>query len=183
MLGGYETLDYRSDGLAGRLKGEGWTAGSYLGWKVAPDIRFDAAAAFSRLAHNGVAGAATGNFDGNRWLLASGLTGTYYVRAPLASTPLLQGGRLALPEDLQRHLPPERPWRSVPNWAASAAQPGSGPSADGAACRFEVCDRYYHGFVFSHFERKDLGLTWSSRFTVTREINDLNILSHWRRAL
>jgi hypothetical protein len=78
VLGGYETFDYRSDGLAGRLKGEGWTAGSYLGWKLTPNIRFDATAAFSRITYNGLAGAAIGNFDGNRWLLSSGLTGTYH---------------------------------------------------------------------------------------------------------
>jgi len=78
VLGGYETFDYRSDGLAGRLKGQGWTAGSYLGWKLSPNIRFDAAAAYSGIAYNGLAGAAIGNFDGNRWLLSSGLTGTYH---------------------------------------------------------------------------------------------------------
>jgi Bacterial Ig-like domain (group 3) len=78
VLGGYETFDYRSDGLAGRLKGEGWTAGSYLGWKVTPNIRFDAAAAYSGISYDGLAGAATGNFDGNRWLISSGLTGGYH---------------------------------------------------------------------------------------------------------
>jgi hypothetical protein len=81
VLGGYETFDYRSDGLAGRLKGEGWTAGSYLGWKLTPNIRYDAAAAYSGITYNGSAGAAIGNFNGNRWLLSSGLTGNYHIQA------------------------------------------------------------------------------------------------------
>jgi uncharacterized protein with beta-barrel porin domain len=38
-LGGYETFDYRSDALQGRLKGDGWTVGSYLGWRLTRDIR------------------------------------------------------------------------------------------------------------------------------------------------
>jgi uncharacterized repeat protein (TIGR01451 family) len=81
VFGGYETFDYRSDALEGRLKGEGWTAGSYLGWKLTPNIRFTAAAAYSGIMYNGVAGAANGNFDGTRWLVAGGLVGTYQVQA------------------------------------------------------------------------------------------------------
>ncbi|MBV9460203.1 MAG: Ig-like domain repeat protein, partial [Bradyrhizobium sp.] len=81
VLGGYETFDYRSDALSGRLKGEGRTAGSYLGWKLSGNIRFDAAAAFSGIAYNGLAGVAIGNFDGNRWLVSSGLTGSYHFNA------------------------------------------------------------------------------------------------------
>jgi len=42
VLGGYETFDYRSDALQGRLKGDGWTVGSYLGWMIAQNVRFDA---------------------------------------------------------------------------------------------------------------------------------------------
>jgi Bacterial Ig-like domain (group 3)/Autotransporter beta-domain/IPT/TIG domain len=76
-LSGYETFDYRSDALAGRLKGGGWTVGSYLGWKFLPGLRFDAAAAYSRIGYDGVAGTASGMFNGNRWLVMSGLTGTY----------------------------------------------------------------------------------------------------------
>jgi len=79
VLGGYETFDYRSDALAGRLKGEGWTVGSYLGWKLTPNIRFTAAAAHSGITYDGSAGTATGNFDGNRWLLSTGLVGTYQL--------------------------------------------------------------------------------------------------------
>jgi outer membrane autotransporter protein len=77
VLGGYETFDYRSDALNGRLKGDGWTIGSYLGWKFAPGLRFDAAAAYSGIGYDGVAGMASGDFNGHRWLLSTGVTGTY----------------------------------------------------------------------------------------------------------
>lgn len=74
-LGGYETFDYRSDALSGHLKGDGWTLGSYLGWRFAPGLRFDAAAAYSGIGYDGTVGTATGNFSGHRWLVSSGLTG------------------------------------------------------------------------------------------------------------
>jgi hypothetical protein len=75
VVGGYETFDYTSQDLNGRLKGNGWTVGSYLGWKLAPAIRFDAALAYSGIDYDGSAGTAQGNFDGHRWLLSGGLTG------------------------------------------------------------------------------------------------------------
>ena len=76
-LGGYETFDYRSDQLQGRMKGDGWTVGSYLGWKITQTIRFDAAVGYSGLGYDGTAGTASGSFTGNRWLVSGGLTGTY----------------------------------------------------------------------------------------------------------
>jgi hypothetical protein len=77
VLGGYETFDYRSDALQGHLTGEGWTVGSYLGWKISPTLRFDAAVAYSGIGYDGTAGTASGNFGGDRWMVSSGLTGTY----------------------------------------------------------------------------------------------------------
>ncbi len=76
-FGGYETFDYRSDALNGHLKGDGWTLGSYLGWRFAPGLRFDAAAAYSGIGYDGTAGTASGNFSGQRWMVSSGLTGNY----------------------------------------------------------------------------------------------------------
>jgi hypothetical protein len=76
-LGGYETFDYRSDALQGRLKGNGWTIGSYLGWRLTRDIRFDAGVAYSGIGYDGTAGTAAGSFVGNRWLVTGGLTGNY----------------------------------------------------------------------------------------------------------
>jgi hypothetical protein len=80
VFGGYETFDYRSDALEGRLKGEGWTMGSYLGWKLTPDIRLTTAAAYSGITYEGTAGTATGNFDGDRLLLSGALTGNYHIQ-------------------------------------------------------------------------------------------------------
>lgn len=77
VLGGYETFDYRSDALQGHLKGNGWTVGSYLGWKLTDTIRFDAAVAYSGIGYDGTAGTASGNFGGNRLMVSSGLTGIY----------------------------------------------------------------------------------------------------------
>jgi hypothetical protein len=77
IVGGYETFDYTSQDLNGKLKGNGWTVGSYLGWKLTSSIRFDAAVAYSGIGYDGTAGTAQGNFDGRRWLVSSGLTGNY----------------------------------------------------------------------------------------------------------
>ena len=73
VLGGYETFDYRSDALQGRLKGDGWTVGSYLGWMITQNIRFDAAVAYSGIGYDGTAGTAAGSFAGHRWLVSGGL--------------------------------------------------------------------------------------------------------------
>jgi Bacterial Ig-like domain (group 3)/Autotransporter beta-domain len=77
VLGGYEHFDYSSQAFNGVLKGDGWTAGAYLGWKLATNLHFDANAAWSDLLASNTAGTATGNFIGNRWLVGGGLTGTY----------------------------------------------------------------------------------------------------------
>ncbi|MBR1153710.1 autotransporter domain-containing protein [Bradyrhizobium sp. JYMT SZCCT0428] len=77
VLGGYETFDYRSDSLQGRLKGDGWTVGSYLGWKISQNIRFETGFAYSVIGYDGMAGLAAGSFSGNRWLVTGSLTGTY----------------------------------------------------------------------------------------------------------
>jgi hypothetical protein len=77
VLGGYETFDYRSDALQGHLTGDGWTVGSYLGWRITQSIRFDAAVAYSGIGYDGTAGTASGSSGGDRWMVSSGLTGTY----------------------------------------------------------------------------------------------------------
>ena len=77
VLGGYETFDYRSDALTGRLKGDGWTAGAYAGWMVTQRIRADVAVAYSGIGYDGTAGTASGTFGGNRLLVSGGVTGTF----------------------------------------------------------------------------------------------------------
>ncbi|CCD97795.1 putative Ig domain-containing protein [Bradyrhizobium sp. STM 3809] len=77
VLGGYETFSYTQQDINGKLKGDGWTTGAYLGWKIVPTLRFDAALAYSGIGYNGSAGTAQGSFDGRRWMASTGLTGTY----------------------------------------------------------------------------------------------------------
>lgn len=81
VMGGFESFDFTSQSLAGRLKGQGLTAGAYLGWQVMQGIRFDAALAHSWLDYEGQAGTASGAFAGRRLLASAGLTGTYRLQA------------------------------------------------------------------------------------------------------
>jgi plastocyanin len=81
LLGGYETFDYSSDMLAGRLKGNGWTVGGYIGWRIVPGLRFDAGLAHSEVQYSGTAGSASASFPGHRDLASAGLTGIYKLQA------------------------------------------------------------------------------------------------------
>ena len=74
---GYETFNYTSETLNGRLKGDGWTVGGYLGWRLMPGLRFDATVARSGVSYDGTAGTAAATFPGTRWLASGGLTGTH----------------------------------------------------------------------------------------------------------
>ena len=118
VLGGYETFDYRSDAaLQGHLTGEGWTVGSYLGWRITQTLRFDAAVAYSGIGHDGTAGTAPGNFGGDRWLVTGGLTGTYQgfglgLSLPRAST---RYGNMRTPT----------PTRSAPRRPNATSRPGA----------------------------------------------------------
>lgn len=81
MLAGYENFDYSAQSLGGRLTGEGWGVGGYAGWRFAAQMRWDAAVVRSGLNYDGVAGTAAATFPGSRWLVSSGVTGTYGWRA------------------------------------------------------------------------------------------------------
>jgi hypothetical protein len=81
VLGGYEHFDFSSQAYNGVLKGDGWTAGGYLGWRVTTTVRFDASGAWSDVFAAGTSGAATGNFTGHRWFASAGVTGTYAWQA------------------------------------------------------------------------------------------------------
>lgn len=74
---GYENFNYSSELLSGDLDGDGWTVGGYLGWRLAPGLLLDAGGARSEIDYDASAGPATGTFTGERWLISSGLTGTY----------------------------------------------------------------------------------------------------------
>jgi hypothetical protein len=77
VVGGYETFSYTETDINGKLKGDGWTVGAYLGWKIIPTLRYDAAVTYSGIGYDGTAGTAQGNFNGNRWMFATGFTGSY----------------------------------------------------------------------------------------------------------
>jgi hypothetical protein len=77
VFGGYENFDYTSQLLTGRLKGDGWTAGGYLGWRLLPGVRFDASVARSGSSYDGMAGTASGTFPGQRWFVSAALIGNY----------------------------------------------------------------------------------------------------------
>jgi Bacterial Ig-like domain (group 3)/Autotransporter beta-domain/IPT/TIG domain len=77
VLGGWETFDYRSDAIQGRLTGTGWTTGAYTGWKLSSTVRFDAGLAYSGIGFDGTAGTASASFAGNRLLVQGGVTGNY----------------------------------------------------------------------------------------------------------
>jgi len=78
VVGGYENFRYDVDGLNGRLQGNGWTAGAYGGWAYAPNLRFDLMGAWTTLSYDASAGIAAGSFNANRWLVSTGVTGTYH---------------------------------------------------------------------------------------------------------
>jgi outer membrane autotransporter protein len=80
-FGGYEYFNYNSDALTGRLKGDGWTVGGYLGWRLTSTLQFALAVAHSDIAFDGTAGTASAKFPGHRWLVSTGLTGTYKWQA------------------------------------------------------------------------------------------------------
>jgi len=81
VVGSYENFKYEFDSLNGRLQGNGWTAGAYAGWAFAQNLRFDVMGAWTGLSYDASAGTAAGSFIANRWLISSGVTGTYQINA------------------------------------------------------------------------------------------------------
>jgi hypothetical protein len=79
IVAGYEQFKYDSVALGGAVKGNGGTVGSYAAWRFAPTLRWDAKLAWSAISYDAVAGTASGNFIGHRWLASTGLTGNYHL--------------------------------------------------------------------------------------------------------
>ena len=80
VFAGFEDFRYTSQTLNGLLKGDGWSAGGYLGWRIWQSLRFDAAVARSGIYYSGASGAAAATFPGQRWIVSSGLTGMYQLQ-------------------------------------------------------------------------------------------------------
>jgi hypothetical protein len=86
VYGGYESFKFTSDAITGRLKGDGGTIGSYVGWRIFDGVRFDAAFGYSQIGYSVSAAIMPGmianaNLTGDRWLVTAGLTGDYVWRA------------------------------------------------------------------------------------------------------
>jgi hypothetical protein len=79
IVAGYEHMKYDSAALAGGIRSDGGNVGGYLGWRIAPALRVDAALTYGRIAYSALAGSAAGSFDGNRLVAAGGLVGTHHA--------------------------------------------------------------------------------------------------------
>jgi hypothetical protein len=86
-FGGYEDFDYTSQLLSGQLKGDGWTIGAYLGWRILPDLYFNAGVARSEISYGATAGTAAASFPGARWLATGSLIGKYKITQHLEMEP------------------------------------------------------------------------------------------------
>ena len=78
---GYENFNYDFASLAGNLKGNGGTIGGYAGWQITPTLRWKGMIGWTGLDYDASAATASGGFDGSRWLVSTGLTGSYRVAA------------------------------------------------------------------------------------------------------
>jgi hypothetical protein len=77
LFTGYENFSFSMDSIAGKLTGDGGTIGTYAAWRYAGHWRVDAMLGWSDIFYNATAGAASGAFQGSRWLGSGGFTGTY----------------------------------------------------------------------------------------------------------
>ena len=102
VFGGYESFNYDVASLNGHLRGDGVTAGGYVGWRVLPGVRLDAGVAQSGVAYQGVAGSASGSFPGSRTLFTSALTGLYRFMPGLELEPSARVYALWEKEDAYR---------------------------------------------------------------------------------
>lgn len=101
VLTGYETFHFSQEALDGHMAGSGWSVGSYVAWRTEMGIRFDMALTYSLLQFDGSAGTAHATFDGRRWVLSTGVSGSYAVSA-LQLEPSLRIYELAEHEDSYR---------------------------------------------------------------------------------
>jgi hypothetical protein len=159
-FGGYEHFDYSSQAFNGVLKGDGWTTGAYLGWKLGANLRFDAGGAWSDLLANGVSGSASGHFLGTRWLVNGGLTGTYpwqqFVLEPSARVFALWEHENAYTDSLGTF----QPARNFETGRASAGVKAIYPFAwTSSAVALSPYAGLYADYYFSRDDAQTVGLT------------------------
>ncbi len=77
----YAALKYNFAALETDTRGHGATVGTFLGWRMTPNIRFDASMSYARVSYSISTDSAAGSYDGNRWLVSSGVTGSYELNA------------------------------------------------------------------------------------------------------
>ena len=172
VLGGYEHFDYSSQAFNGVLRGDGWTTGAYMGWRVLPNVRFDAGGAWSDIFVDDTSGMATGNFLGHRWLVTGGLTGTYgwqaFVLEPSARVYALWEHENAYTDSLGT-LQPDR---NFSTGRASAGGKVTYPFAWSSTVDLAPYVGLYGDYYFSMDDAATAGLTtvpllqgWSARAT------------------
>ncbi len=86
IFAGYENFNFTSQAVNGRLRGDGGTIGTYVGWRIVNGVRFDAGLAYSGIGYNAAANqnlpaAVSASFNGDRLFGTAGLTGDYVWRA------------------------------------------------------------------------------------------------------
>ena len=172
VLGGYEHFDYSSQAFNGVLRGDGWTTGAYMGWRILPNVRFDAGGAWSDIFVDDTSGMATGNFLGHRWLVTGGLTGTYgwqaFVLEPSARVYALWEHENAYTDSLGT-LQPDR---NFSTGRASAGGKVTYPFAWSSTVDLAPYVGLYGDYYFSMDDAATAGLTtvpllqgWSARAT------------------
>ena len=172
VLGGYEHFDYNSQAFNGVLKGDGWTAGAYLGWRLFQNLRFNLGGAWSDVFVNDAAGLASGNFVGQRWLATGGLTGTFRWQA-LVLEPSAQA--FALWEQENAYTDTLGTLQAARNFTTGRASGGVKaiyPFAWSSTVSLAPYVGVYGDYYFSHDDATTVGVTtvpllqgWSARVT------------------
>ena len=172
VLGGYEHFDYSSQAFNGVLRGDGWTAGAYMGWRLMQNLRFDVGGAWSDVFVNDAAGLASGNFIGSRWLATGGLTGTFHWQGVVFEP---SARAFALWEHENAYTDSLGMAQTARNFATGRASGGAKliyPFAWSSTIDLAPYVGLYGDYYFSHDDAANVGLTtvpllqgWSARAT------------------
>ena len=104
VFAGYENFNYDFTSLSGRLKGEGGTVGVNAGWAITPTLRWKGMIGWTGVGYDATAASARGSFSGSRWMVSTGLTGSYrvstYMVEPSVDVLALRERQTAYTDDL-----------------------------------------------------------------------------------